>query len=47
VNLSEAITSCGRFTIKEGERFVNKLLNNPNDDIVSILNKIQKEVGEL
>jgi len=28
-NISEAITSCGRHTIKQGERFVNDLLNNP------------------
>jgi DNA polymerase elongation subunit (family B) len=45
INLSEAITSCGRFTIKEGEKFVNKLLNAPNDDIKAIMDKIRKETG--
>ena len=29
VNIAEAITSCGRHTIKQGEAFVNELLNNP------------------
>ena len=30
-NIAEAITSCGRWTIKAGQKFVNELLNNPNE----------------
>jgi DNA polymerase elongation subunit (family B) len=37
VHIAEAITSCGRHTIKSGEKFCNDLLNNPLDD-VRILN---------
>jgi DNA polymerase elongation subunit (family B) len=33
VNISEAITSCGRQTIKAGERYVNDFLNNPDKDV--------------
>lgn len=41
VNISEAITSCGRQTIKAGERYVNDLLNNPdkNDELRAFIEK--------
>lgn len=42
VHISEAITSCGRHTIKSGEKFVNELLNNPNEQLLSILNEIKR-----
>ena len=32
-HIAEAITSCGRHTIKEGQRFCNDLLNDPRDDM--------------
>jgi len=40
-NIAEAITSCGRNTIKSGERFINELLNNPNNDLKNILTEIE------
>jgi DNA polymerase elongation subunit (family B) len=39
VHIAEAIVSCGRHTIKSGERFVNELLNNPTDEILDIINE--------
>jgi len=30
-NIAEAITSASKLTIKEGQRIVNRLLNNPNE----------------
>jgi DNA polymerase elongation subunit (family B) len=44
-NISEAITSCGRQTIKAGERIANKLLNNPTSEIKDILEDIKKLAG--
>jgi DNA polymerase elongation subunit (family B) len=44
VNISEAITSCGRQTIKAGERAVNHLLNKPNDQIVEMLNEMKQKI---
>jgi DNA polymerase elongation subunit (family B) len=45
VNISEAITSCGRNTILEGEMFVNRLLNNPNirPELVGIIEEIKEK----
>lgn len=42
VNIAEAITSCGRQTIKSGERYVNDLLRNysDNENLVSVLKEI-------
>ena len=42
INIAEAITSCGRHTIKEGERFTNELLNDilQNDELVNIIKNI-------
>lgn len=36
VNIAEAITSCGRHTIKSGEKFCNELLNEPTQNMLSI-----------
>jgi len=36
VNIAEAITSCGRHTIKSGEKFCNELLNEPTQSMLSI-----------
>lgn len=36
VHIAEAITSCGRHTIKSGQRFCNDLLNDPSQDLLSI-----------
>jgi hypothetical protein len=40
-SISEAITSCGRQTVKAGEIFVNNLFNNPNDDLLKIISNIK------
>jgi DNA polymerase elongation subunit (family B) len=45
-DISEAITSCGRYTIKAGERYTNELLNKPNDELKTVLaelNKLEKD----
>jgi DNA polymerase elongation subunit (family B) len=39
-DISKAITSCARHTIKQGEKFGNELLNNPNDKLKSILKEL-------
>jgi len=39
-NIAEAITSCGRYTIKQGQKFTNGLLNNPDERLKDILLKI-------
>ena len=44
INISEAITSCGRCTILSGEKFVNNLLNNPNDGILDVISKMKREI---
>jgi len=41
INIAEAVTSCGRHIIKSGEMFINEILNNPNEDIQSILKELQ------
>lgn len=40
VDLASAITACARHTVRQGERFVNELLNNPekSDKLIGILN---------
>jgi len=43
VNIAEAVTSCARVTIMDGEKFVNDLLNTPTCDIVAVLDKMRKE----
>ena len=42
-NIAEAITSCGRYTIKQGQKFTNTLLNNPDERLKEIL----LEIGEI
>jgi DNA polymerase elongation subunit (family B) len=42
-HIAEAVTSSARHTIKQGQVFVNDLLNNPNDEVLGIL----REVGGL
>lgn len=32
INISEAVTSCGRRAVYNGQKYVNQLLNNPKDD---------------
>ncbi len=39
VNIAEAVCSCGRYSVKSGERFANKLLNNPPQDLINIIDK--------
>ena len=41
-HMAEAITSSARHTIKEGQVYVNDLLNNPNDEINAILEQIKE-----
>jgi len=45
INIAEAITSCGRHTIKRGEYFINFLLNNINNnkELNNILRNIKNE----
>lgn len=42
IDIAEAIVSCGRYTIKSGEKFANELLNNPDDELKEILLEINK-----
>ena len=41
IDIAEAITSCGRHTMKSGARMVNQLLNNPDLDknLLKVINK--------
>lgn len=39
-HMAEAITSCGRHTIKQGQVFSNDVLNDPNEELREILKKI-------
>ena len=39
IDIAEAITSCGRYTIKSGERYANKIMNNPNEKLLKIFEK--------
>jgi DNA polymerase elongation subunit (family B) len=38
-HIAEAITSCGRHTIKSGQTFCNDLLNDPTDELLSMFPK--------
>ena len=40
VNIAEAITACGRHIVKSGELFINQILNNPNEELKEILEKL-------
>ena len=41
--IAEAITSCGRHTIKSGERFCNDLLNDPTQDMLFLFSGKNKK----
>jgi len=43
-NIAEAITSCGRQTIRSGEKFANEILNHPNDDLKVILQEMKEKI---
>lgn len=40
LDIAEAITSCGRHTLRSGMDFVNEISNNPNDELMSILGEL-------
>ena len=40
-NMAEAITSCGRHTIKSGERFCNEIMNEPDEGLLNVLRKLK------
>lgn len=40
-HIAEAITSCGRHAVKQGEKYSNELLNNPNENLKDIINELQ------
>lgn len=40
-HVSEAITSCAKHTIKQGEKFVNEILNNPSDELMEIVKELK------
>jgi len=42
-NIAEAITSCGRYTIKSGERFCNDILNKPDERLLKLMKEIEKK----
>jgi DNA polymerase elongation subunit (family B) len=41
-NIAEAVVSCGRYTIRQGEKFVNDLMNNPSADLMIVLEEMRK-----
>jgi len=41
VNIAEAVTACGRHIIKSGSKFVNEILNEPNDELLGILEELK------
>jgi DNA polymerase elongation subunit (family B) len=41
VDIAEAITSCGRHSIKSGEQYVNEILNNPNEELKKLMIELQ------
>lgn len=41
-DMAEAITACGRYTVKSGERFSNDIMNNPNEGLMDLLEDIKK-----
>jgi DNA polymerase elongation subunit (family B) len=42
-DIAEAITSCGRHTIKSGERFTNDIMNTPNEELLSLIDTIKSK----
>ena len=43
VHMAEAITSCGRHTIKQCEVFVDELLNQPDTELLDIIEEIKEK----
>lgn len=43
IHIAESITSCGRHAIKQSEKYVNELLNNPNNNLNSILMEMENK----
>jgi DNA polymerase elongation subunit (family B) len=43
-HIAEAITACGRHTVKQGEKFVNEILNEPekSNELLNIIEEINK-----
>jgi DNA polymerase elongation subunit (family B) len=37
IHIAEAITSGGRHTIKQGQKFCNEILNNPPEDLINVV----------
>ena len=46
IHIAEAITSCARHTIKQGEIFVDDLLNKPDDKLSSIIERVKGTINE-
>ena len=44
-DIAEAITSCGRYTIKSGERFCNKIMNEPDEGLLSLIDSLKLKFG--
>lgn len=44
-HMAEAVTSCGRQTILEGQQFANELMNEPTDELEGILEEIRNEIS--
>lgn len=40
-HISEAITSCAKHTIKQGEKFVNEILNDPSEELMEIIKDLK------
>jgi len=43
-HIAEAITSCGRHTILNCEKFVNDLVNSPDEGLINIFKEIEEEI---
>ena len=39
-HIASAIPACGRHTIKMGEKYVNEILNNPNEELKSVVKEL-------
>jgi DNA polymerase elongation subunit (family B) len=43
VNMASAITAAGRHIVKQGQIYINEILNNPNEELNKILERIKNE----
>ena len=43
LHIAEAIPACGKHTVRQGEKYINELLNEPNDVLKGILDEIRNE----